>query len=49
MVAPYIPAASAKPDEKAARALEYIAGRLGSIDETLLKLLKAIEQTAKKS
>jgi hypothetical protein len=40
MPAAFIPT-NGKPDEKAAKALEYIASRLGSIDDTLLKLLKA--------
>jgi hypothetical protein len=35
MVTPYIPG-QGKPEEKAAKALEYIAGRLASIDDTLL-------------
>jgi hypothetical protein len=47
MAAPFVPG-SGKPEEKDAKALEYIAGRLGSIDDSLLKLLKAIEQMAKK-
>jgi hypothetical protein len=46
MVSAFIPA-NGKTDEKVARALEYIAGRLGSIDDTLLKLLKAVEQSKK--
>jgi hypothetical protein len=47
MAAHFIPS-TGKPEESAAKALEYVAGRLGSIDDTLLKLLKAIEQISKK-
>jgi hypothetical protein len=46
MATPFVPG-SGKPDEKSAKALEYIAGRLGSIDDTLLKLLKALEAKGK--
>ena len=48
MVTPYV-SGTGKPDEKAAKALEYIAGRLGSIDDTLLKLLEAVKSSAKKT
>jgi hypothetical protein len=46
MVSSFIPS-TGKPEERAAKALEYIAGRLGSIDDTLQKLLKAAEQSKK--
>jgi hypothetical protein len=46
MVMAFIPN-EGKPDENAVKALEYIAGRLASIGDTLLKLLKAIEQVSK--
>jgi hypothetical protein len=48
MASPFIPAKGDNNEEKSARALEYIAARMGSIDDTLLKLLKAYEAAQRK-